>query len=118
MVTKILLQIFPCPTCPQGDEVTHYVASDKEAIDFLNKKFRELRVPYQFTDLSEEDMECMHKYLDDDATFDFYLEFVQIQSQDLCLRMITDLTQVQCSDEHLAPIATTMAAVLKQVLKR
>lgn len=125
MIIKIFFQVFRSTLFPEGLQIIHYATSKKEVIEFFNKKLKKWGVDYVLESTEQDSLIKMcEKICVGVKTKDFgfgggaYVDLSEITTEELCLSMITDLTQVKHNAELLAPIASQMEIVLKQALKR
>ena len=120
MITKILFQIFRSELFPRGLQIRHYASSEKEVIEFFNKKMKNWGVDYVLKNTDKDSLNEMCDSISNSikANGGIYVGLTQMEAKELCLSMITDLTQVQHNAELLAPIASQMEIILKQALKR
>jgi len=122
MVKKILLQIFRSTLFPEGLQIIHYATSQKEVIEFFNKKMKKWGVDYALQGTDKDSINEMCERISVSVqTKDecgVFVDLSEMEAKELCLSMITDLTKVQNNAELLAPIASQMEIVLKQALKR
>lgn len=122
MIIKIFFQVFRSTLFPEGLHIIHYATSQKEVIEFFNKKMKKWGVDYALQDTDKDSINEMCDRIsvsvqtkDESGVF---VDLSEIETKELCLSMITDLTKVQNNAELLAPIASQMEIVLKQALKR